>query len=101
MRMNVYAEEISGETELVTKTVTDAEFGERTFYGVRMFLHSPEQLHYSPDDDDRSAITVWIPWTQAGGHEFDTIETLLHDMVRRLDEAREADEDAAQGVGIE
>lgn len=26
-----------------------------------MFLHSSERLHDTPDDDDRSAITFWLP----------------------------------------
>lgn len=30
-------------------------------YGVRAYLASPELLHHTPDDDDRSAITFWVP----------------------------------------
>lgn len=68
MRMNVYAEEMfdnvfdvssEGTTlrrriELVTKTV-----GDKTFYGVRIYLKSAVELHCTADDDDRSAITFW------------------------------------------
>lgn len=32
-----------------------------TYHGVRMYLASPDILHHTPDDDDRSAITFWIP----------------------------------------
>lgn len=77
MRINVYAEELTAETELVTKTVTDEKFGTRTFYGVRMYLASPDVLHADPVDDDRSAITFWVPWTRANGHAFDTLEDVL------------------------
>lgn len=77
MRINVYAEEMTTETELVTKTVTDDEFGERTFYGIRLFLKSPDELHHSDDDDDRSAITFWIKWTRKNGTEFVPFNTLI------------------------
>ena len=77
MRINVYAEEITLETTFVSKVVTDAEFGTRTFYGVRMFLDSPVSLHATGEDDDRSAITFWVPWTQDGGNNFYLIEQLF------------------------
>jgi hypothetical protein len=32
-----------------------------TYSAVRLFLISPEQLHYTDEDDDRSAITFWLP----------------------------------------
>lgn len=49
------------------KEVTDEKFGDRTFYGVRLYLKSPEELHSDPVDDDRSAVTFWVPWTNAKG----------------------------------
>jgi hypothetical protein len=67
IRLNIYAEELTDEVEVTTKTVFDAKFGERTFYGVRLFLKSPEELHADPADDDRSAITFWVKWTAADG----------------------------------
>jgi hypothetical protein len=59
MRINVYAEELPDErqVEIVSKT---AETG-RTFFGVRIFLKSPKELHDEPGDDDRSAIVFWGP----------------------------------------
>jgi hypothetical protein len=89
MRINVYAEELTEETELVTKTVTDEKFGERTFYGVRMYLASPDELHSDPEDDDRSAITIWVPWTREGGHRFSGVATVLDGLRARLAEARD------------
>lgn len=80
MRMNIYAEELTDETELVEKDVTDEEFGTRTFYGIRLFLHSPDQLHHSAEDDDRSAITIWVKWTRKGGSDFSTVDALLRNM---------------------
>jgi hypothetical protein len=95
VRINVYAEELTPETELVTKTVTDDKFGTRTFYGVRMFLASPDVLHSDPEDDDRSAITFWVPWTRAGGHEFQALSDVLAGLTRDLEFA--VDEEAQGG----
>ena len=38
--------------------------GGRTFFGARLFLKSPDALYDTPDDDDRSAITIWGPRVQ-------------------------------------
>ena len=57
MRINVYSQEITKEIELISK-VADTGI---TYYGVRMYLASPGILHHTPEDDDRSAITFWIP----------------------------------------
>lgn len=54
MRINIYAEELTDEVEEVTKVV-----GDRTFYGIRVYLKSAPELHDTDDDDDRSAITFW------------------------------------------
>lgn len=86
MRINVYAEELTTETELVTKVVTDEEFGERTFYGIRMFLKSPTELHHSAEDDDRSAITFWVKWTRKGGTDPFTLSEMLHNLLTHLDQ---------------
>ena len=86
-RINVYAEELTPETALVTKTVNDAEFGERTFYGLRVFFHSPDQLHHSVEDDDRTAITFWARWTKAQGTDFKVIAEMLRGLTDRLNEA--------------
>lgn len=80
MRINVYAEEITDEVTVVTKDVTDEKFGDRTFYGIRAFLLSPDVLHRDPADDDRSAITYWVPWTRAGGHDTATIGEMMFGM---------------------
>lgn len=57
MRINVYSQELTRECGLAMKK---ADTG-ITYYGVRMILASPDILHHTPDDDDRSAITFWIP----------------------------------------
>lgn len=80
MRINVYAEELTQEVELVEKSVTDDRFGTRTFYGVRMYLQSSETLYHSPEDDDRSAITFWVPWTWKTGNSPKELVVLFETM---------------------
>lgn len=67
MRINVYAEELTSEVEIVGKKIEDG----REFYAVRLFLKSPKELHHTPTDDDRSAITFWVPWYSGGNHPHD------------------------------
>ena len=57
MRLNIYSQELTKEVAPVEKT---ADTG-ITYYGVRLMLASPQILHHTPEDDDRSAITFWIP----------------------------------------
>lgn len=69
MRVNVYAEEMTSEVELVEKVIDG-----RTYVGVRLYLHLPvtrelgtgtvpEQVRgpfiHRLGDDDSSAITFW------------------------------------------
>jgi hypothetical protein len=79
MRINVYAEEITSETEIVKKTVN-----QQLFYGVRVFLHSPKELHYGTSDDDRSAITFWVPYTKKTGNRPQIVIDALRNMLQHL-----------------
>lgn len=81
MRINVYAEELTEDVEIVEKKPDNVDV---TFYGIRFYLKSPESLHHSADDDDRSAITLWIPWTQKDGFDSSVIKHLLLGMYARL-----------------
>ena len=64
MRINVYAEEITENVELVKKTTVDGEFT-----GLRFYLYLPVTqpngsqsqgpFIHRPGDDDSSAITFW------------------------------------------
>jgi hypothetical protein len=80
MRINVYGEELTDEVEHVTKKVYDDKFGDRTFHGVRLFLKSPDELHDDPEDDDRSAITLWVKEGDQDG--IDTLDSVLHRLAR-------------------
>jgi hypothetical protein len=63
MRVNVYAEEITDNVEIIEKKIDGQKFT-----GVRFWLHLPvtiggEQFQgpflHRPDDDDSSAVTFW------------------------------------------
>lgn len=62
MRINVYSQELltCGPTKAVERIKQIADTG-ITYSAVRLFLISPEQLHHTDEDDDRSAITFWLP----------------------------------------
>jgi hypothetical protein len=57
MRINVYSQELTKDFELVEKESSTGV----TYYGIRLYLASADELHQEPDDDDRSAITFWLP----------------------------------------
>ncbi len=61
MRMNIYSQELTKEVCVVEKPTIGPDGETRIYKGVRMYLASPDILHHTPDDDDRSAITFWIP----------------------------------------
>lgn len=57
MRINVYSQEQTNEVLQVSK---DSNTGV-TYHAAQLILHSSERLHHPPQDDDRSAITFWLP----------------------------------------
>lgn len=67
MRINVYSQELITDPGDALEDTPDYELDTKTsntglkYSAVRMFLHSSDRLHQPPDDDDRSAITFWLP----------------------------------------
>ena len=57
MRINVYSQELTNEVLMVSKKSNTGI----VYQAAQMILHSSERLHHPPTDDDRSAITYWIP----------------------------------------
>ena len=57
MRINVYSQELTNEALLISKNSNT----EITYHAVQMILHSSDKLHKPPQDDDRSAVTFWLP----------------------------------------
>lgn len=69
MRINVYSQELLlGDDDLamasgapVVELVEQESNTGLVYSAARLFLHSSERLHHPPEDDDRSAITFWLP----------------------------------------
>ena len=57
MRINIYSQELTSE-------VIPVEKGSNTgvvYHAAQLILHSSPMLHHPPEDDDRSAVTFWLP----------------------------------------
>ena len=57
MRMNVYSQELTSEVLQVEKCSNTG----LTYHAAQLVLHSSPMLHHPPMDDDRSAVTFWLP----------------------------------------
>jgi hypothetical protein len=57
MRINVYSQELTNEVIPVAKESNTGI----TYHAAQLVLHSSAMLHHPPLDDDRSAITFWLP----------------------------------------
>lgn len=76
MRINVYSQELITSHEDIpedgnhvtwfSQTAEETADGKPLLYSaVRLYLHSSKRLHHPIDgDDDRSAITFWLPKSQ-------------------------------------
>lgn len=61
MRINVYSQELTSEVIVVEKVSNTG----LTYSAVQIILHSSDKLHHPPEDDDRSAVTFWLPKSRA------------------------------------
>ena len=61
MRINVYSQELTDEVVSFVKTSNTG----LTYSAVQFMLHSSARLHHPPADDDRSAVTFWLPRSNA------------------------------------
>lgn len=92
MRLNVYSQElILDDTDRALEIVTQESDTGVTYSGVRMFLHSSDKLHDTDDDDDRSAITFWLP---KSANNRRALIGLFDQMANMVD-------DVAQGTGMD
>ena len=57
MRINVYSQELTDEVKTIEKKSNTG----LVYSAVQMMLHSSPMLHHPPADDDRSAVTIWLP----------------------------------------
>ena len=61
MRINVYSQELTDEVILLEKESNTGI----TYHAAQLILHSSPMLHQPPEDDDRSAVTFWLPNSQS------------------------------------
>lgn len=87
MRVNVYAEEIRDEIKVIRKPEHGPEG--RVFLGIRLYLESSTKLHHTEKDDDRSAITIWVPWTKEKGNDKTKLAIILRKMAYEIEQAKE------------
>ena len=79
MRINVYSQELTAEVIAIEKTAGTGI----VYSAVQLILHSSSRLHHPPEDDDRSAVTFWLPKSPERRAQFaDTLERMAA-MVRR------------------
>lgn len=72
MRINVYSQELTSEAHLLSK---ESNTG-LVYSAVQLMLHSSPMLHHPPADDDRSAVTFWLPKSKERRREL--AETFRH-----------------------
>ena len=61
MRINVYSQELTDEVIMLSKESNTGI----TYHAAQLILHSSPMLHHPPQDDDRSAVTFWLPKSQS------------------------------------
>lgn len=57
MRINVYSQELTSEVIHIEKESNTGVI----YHAAQLVLHSSPLLHHPPKDDDRSAVTFWLP----------------------------------------
>ena len=57
MRINVYSQELTAEVLTLEKCSNTGV----VYRAAQLVLHSSPMLHHPPEDDDRSAVTFWLP----------------------------------------
>lgn len=57
MRINIYSQELTNEVITIEKVSNTGLI----YSAVQLILHSSSVLHHPPQDDDRSAVTFWLP----------------------------------------
>lgn len=81
MRINVYSQELTSEVQTVEKVSNTGLI----YSAVQLMLHSSPMLHHPPADDDRSAVTIWLPKSEA---RREGLAGALEKMARLVREAR-------------
>lgn len=78
MRINVYSQELTDEVQTVEKKSNTG----LVYSAVQLMLHSSHMLHHPPYDDDRSAVTFWLPKSQSRRESLAQAFEQMADLVR-------------------
>ncbi len=81
MRINVYSQELTDEVNVLEKVSNTG----LVYSAVQLMLHSSPMLHHPPKDDDRSAVTFWLPKSK---ERRESLATAFEKMARRVREAK-------------
>ena len=81
MRINVYSQELTSEVNTVEKESNTGI----VYSAVQLMLHSSPMLHHPPQDDDRSAVTFWLPKSEERREQ---LAGAFEEMARRVRDAR-------------
>lgn len=65
MRINIYSQELTSEVITIEKKSNTGI----AYHAAQLVLHSSPMLHHPPKDDDRSAVTFWLPKSLARREE--------------------------------
>lgn len=87
MRINVYSQELTGEVIRVEKESNTGI----VYNAAQLILHSSPMLHHPPMDDDRSAITFWLPKSSAR----------REDMAKAFEEIARIFRESPSGTGLD
>lgn len=77
MRVNVYSQESACLAQLLEKRSNTGI----VYSAVQFMLHSSPMLHHPPGDDDRSAVTFWLPRSSARRFELAQTFRYMADLV--------------------
>ena len=81
MRINVYSQELTSEVVVIEK---ESNTG-LVYSAVQFILRSSPSLHHPPGDDDRSAVTFWLPRSK---ERRESLAVAFEEMARQVREAR-------------
>ena len=81
MRVNVYSQELTNECALISKESNT----KLVYHAVQFMLHSSPMLHHPPEDDDRSAVTFWLPRSRSRREELAATFEKMASLVRQAE----------------
>lgn len=87
MRVNIYSQELILNGDPKTLELGYQVAGTEIKYPyVRMHLHSSDKLHQPPMDDDRSAVTFWLPKSRMKRFMLRSLFLQMAEMIEMADE---------------